>query len=88
MHVLPKGLMRIRHYGLLANRCRKASLDILRKILVQAAKATEEHPTEEPEAYPLSQVPSGASNSDTSVQPRLAKLLDQARVKNQIELDS
>lgn len=34
MHVLPKGLMRLRHYGLLANRCRKASLETLRKILV------------------------------------------------------
>ncbi len=35
MHVLPKGLMRIRHYGLLANRCRKASLETIRKILMQ-----------------------------------------------------
>ena len=26
MHVLPKGLMRLRHYGLLANRCRKSAL--------------------------------------------------------------
>ena len=33
MHVLPKGLMRIRHYGILANRCRKQSLKIIRKIL-------------------------------------------------------
>ncbi|MCP4000519.1 MAG: IS91 family transposase, partial [Gammaproteobacteria bacterium] len=35
MHVLPKGLMRIRHYGLLANRCRKRSLETIRKILAQ-----------------------------------------------------
>ncbi|MCU7815515.1 MAG: transposase [Candidatus Thiodiazotropha sp. (ex Rostrolucina anterorostrata)] len=33
MHVLPKGLMRIRHYGLLANRCRRESLDRICKIL-------------------------------------------------------
>src|SRR5210317_1921846 len=33
MHVLPKGLMRIRHYGLLANRCRAQSLKVIRKIL-------------------------------------------------------
>jgi len=52
MHVLPKGLMRIRHYGLLANRCRKSSLEILRKILAQAVKTIEEHITEEPKAYP------------------------------------
>ncbi|WP_371259010.1 transposase [Ectothiorhodospira sp. BSL-9] len=24
-HILPKGLMRVRHYGFLANRCRGAS---------------------------------------------------------------
>ena len=33
LHVLPKGLMRIRHYGILANRCRKSSITIIRKIL-------------------------------------------------------
>ena len=33
MHVLPKGLMRIRHYGLLSNRCRKNALEVIRKIL-------------------------------------------------------
>jgi hypothetical protein len=37
MHVLPKGLMRIRHYGLLSNRCRKTSLDVIRKILAKPA---------------------------------------------------
>ncbi len=52
MHVLPKGLMRIRHYGLLANRCRKASLEILRKTLAQAVEATEEHTREEPKDRP------------------------------------
>ncbi len=40
MHVLPKGLMRIRHYGWLANRCRKASLQIIRQILATPAPAT------------------------------------------------
>ena len=29
-HVLPKGLMRIRHYGFLANRCRKEKLAQIR----------------------------------------------------------
>jgi len=52
MHVLPKGLMRIRHYGLLANRCRKTSLEVLRKVLAQPAKANEEHKTVEPKDYP------------------------------------
>lgn len=37
LHVLPKGLMRIRHYGILANRCLKQSLKIIRKILVTSA---------------------------------------------------
>jgi len=30
MHVLPKGLMRIRHFGFLANRCRVAKLEKIR----------------------------------------------------------
>jgi len=30
LHVLPHGLMRIRHYGFLANRCRKSKLETIR----------------------------------------------------------
>jgi hypothetical protein len=33
MHVLPKGMMRIRHYGFLANRCRQAKLATIRQAL-------------------------------------------------------
>jgi len=33
LHVLPKGLMRMRHYGLLANRCRVQRLAHIRKVL-------------------------------------------------------
>jgi hypothetical protein len=33
MHVLPQGLMRIRHYGILANRCRKSCITKIRKIM-------------------------------------------------------
>ena len=33
LHVLPKGFMRIRHYGFLANRCRRAKLDRCRQLL-------------------------------------------------------
>jgi ssDNA-binding Zn-finger/Zn-ribbon topoisomerase 1 len=33
MHVLPNGFMRIRHYGILANRCRKTSIERIRQIL-------------------------------------------------------
>jgi hypothetical protein len=35
LHVLPKGLMRVRHYGFLANRCRKAKLAKIRELLGQ-----------------------------------------------------
>ena len=52
MHVLPKGLMRIRHYGLLANRCRKASLEMLRKVLERPAEATQEQKKEDRNDYP------------------------------------
>lgn len=32
-HILPKGLMRIRHFGFLANRCRREKLAIIRRAL-------------------------------------------------------
>jgi hypothetical protein len=35
LHVLPRGLMRIRHYGILGNRCRKAQLSACRVLLDQ-----------------------------------------------------
>ena len=35
LHVLPKGRMRIRHYGFLANRCRQAKLVKIRQLLGQ-----------------------------------------------------
>ena len=33
LHVLPKGLMRIRHYGVLANRCRRRRLATIREAI-------------------------------------------------------
>ena len=49
LHVLPKGFMRIRHYGFLANRCRTERLDQIRRAIdVQAAQ---------PQAEPESQAP-------------------------------
>lgn len=46
LHVLPKGLMRIRHYGFLANRCRRDKLTRIRRALAapptkSASDATE-----------------------------------------------
>ena len=40
LHVLPSGLHRIRHYGLLANGCRKASLALARALLHVASVPT------------------------------------------------
>jgi len=37
LHVLPKGLMHIRHFGFLANRCRQEKLARIRRVLVLAA---------------------------------------------------
>jgi hypothetical protein len=36
LHVLPKGFMRIRHYGFLANRCRQQKLACCHQLLGQA----------------------------------------------------
>jgi Putative transposase len=42
MHVLPKGLHRIRHYGLLANGNRADNIARVRELLAVAPRATEE----------------------------------------------
>ena len=44
LHILPKGLMRVRHYGLLANRCRVQRLAQIRELL--------DAPAPEPKATP------------------------------------
>lgn len=41
LHVLPKGLMRVRHYGFLANRCRRRQLACVRRALMLAECAIE-----------------------------------------------
>jgi len=53
LHVLPKGLMRIRHYGFLANRCRRDKLARIRRALAAppAAPSQESADTETP-GYP------------------------------------
>jgi hypothetical protein len=53
LHVLPGGFHRIRHYGLLANGSRKASLALARELLCQPAVAAlptdaGDHPTQPP----------------------------------------
>ncbi len=59
MHVLPKGLMRIRHYGILANRCRQQSLKVIRKILATPAQTKPEKAGSEPTTYPCPQCRKG-----------------------------
>jgi hypothetical protein len=41
LHILPLGLMRIRHYGFLANRCRAAKLAQIHACLEATAEASE-----------------------------------------------
>ena len=48
LHVLPRGLVRIRHYGLLANSVRKQRLEICRKLLDASAPAPKSDPKPEP----------------------------------------
>jgi len=52
MHVLPKGFMRIRHYGLLANRCRAKSLKVIRQILQTPTPQTTTNANHAQASYP------------------------------------
>jgi hypothetical protein len=54
LHVLPKGLMRIRHYGFLANRCRHAKLLHIRACLKEQSRtgtAEEQVKVAEPQVF-------------------------------------
>ncbi len=46
LHILPDGLVKIRHYGLLGNRNKRKNLARCRDILGVTAKATEREPWE------------------------------------------
>jgi len=54
LHILPKGLMRVRHYGFLANRCRKAKLARIRSALNAPSPEASADPEggREPATYP------------------------------------
>jgi hypothetical protein len=43
-HVLPKGFVKMRHYGLLANRQRRQRLDLCRRLLLVATVASQQTP--------------------------------------------
>ncbi len=53
LHVLPKGLMRVRHYGFLANRCRRDKLARIRAALDAPPPAASEADTNDAAAIPL-----------------------------------
>lgn len=69
MHVLPKGLMRVRHYGILANRCRKASLNIIRRILASPAQIKPAESSNEPVTYPCPQCRKGQLKPKSRIIP-------------------
>jgi hypothetical protein len=50
LHILPRGLHRIRHYGLLAGSARKANLALARELL-DVARPPDDNPPDEPEDF-------------------------------------
>jgi hypothetical protein len=44
LHVLPRGFVKVRHFGLLANRGRRRNLALCRKLLVASSSAQDFHP--------------------------------------------
>ena len=64
LHVLPKGLVRIRHFGFLANRCRRQKISLCRKLLdvalptkPQGSNPRDDSLTTEQEAKPIDRCP-------------------------------
>ncbi len=52
LHVLPTGFMRVRHFGFLANRCRRKRLEAIRTALAAPAVAADPEPTAPFDGYP------------------------------------
>jgi hypothetical protein len=71
LHVLPKGLMRIRHYGYLSNRSRAQKLRQIRQCLRRPEPEPKEKETEPLSAQPLAQ--SSAPTSQTYCCPKCHK---------------
>jgi hypothetical protein len=57
LHVLPKGFMRIRHFGFLANRARKKKLALVRRLLAEAGASLPEQPRTTPSPAPAQDEP-------------------------------
>ena len=73
MHVLPKGLMRIRHFGFLANRGRRDKLERIRRALAMpSAQATgQSEPPDHGEAgYPCAKCRQGRLHVIAQLAPR------------------
>ncbi len=72
LHVLPKGLMRIRHYGILANRCRAKSLKIIRKILAVLPPEKPQDASDETHSYPCPKCKKGQLIFKGQIEPETA----------------
>ena len=55
LHVLPKGLVRIRHFGFLANRCRRKNISLCRKLLDVARQLQPQGSTRRDDALAVQQ---------------------------------
>ena len=75
MRVLPNGLMRIHHCGLLANRCRKASLKRIRKIPAQPAQAEEKPKLDAAGDYPSPKCHQGHLKPIRALNPLWSQLI-------------
>lgn len=72
LHVLPKGLMRVRHFGFLANRSRKAKLALIRRALAAPAVVTETA-RDATQEYPCPRCRPGRLYVIALLPPRLAR---------------
>jgi hypothetical protein len=62
LHVLPKGFVKVRHFGFLANRCRRDNVRLCRKLLAASSTglpdlAPQDSPANEPEANTVDRCP-------------------------------
>lgn len=85
MHVLPKGFVRIRHYGFLSNRARKQKLEVVRRLIAESdpsATFDQNAHSQQPDAEP----PTPSSDERPCPRCKLGRLVLLERIPPHLEL--
>jgi hypothetical protein len=93
LHVLPKGFVKIRHFGFLANRCRRDNVLLCRELLAASSTgppglARQDSHSDEPEADRVDRCPRCKVGSMRPVEILLAQMFPTAALSSSPQMDT